>query len=443
MHRDVARQLAESARLSDALQRRLWMSQDAWVKRALAARGDLAGDLQREAVAADDLIQYWARKQRENSYLLDTAVTTAHSEASLMALSSQESLTPAHVTALSLKATAAVGWVLLEHHPVPTPQARALVKSYVAGLSVTESAGRVFSDRIRDTPELLGAAADAVTWKQVGVLRVVVGEVRHFPELLGPVVDAMTRLSADARRYHPEAVPLRAVVRSVEDVLRSPHITTTQLAMLASLEMLSEFRSELEARVRSDIAGGFAELRCSETGECDVRTAKRHARILSRSSRHDNLALPDAVILEALMHRPYLRPAVYSEIISSARGPQARSVAAELARTGHITELTAFARTVGTLFLDELPEAGAVFRQLAIEGHTDLTDRRVPPEHRETVVHAFVPLRLLLAQPEMLADVLASLESLEPVVAEIALGLLGDWESDLPSLVAAAHHLAD
>jgi hypothetical protein len=443
MQHDVARKLAESARLSDALQHRLWVSSDPWVRRTLAGRPDLADDLQRQAVADDELIQYWARRQRGNRELLDTAVANASSEMSLMALCSQEALRPSHVVTLAAKATAAVGWVLLEHHDVPVRQARYLVKSYVASLAVTESAGRVFSDRVRNAPELLAAATEAVTWKQVGVLRVAVGEIRSFPELLGPIVDAMMRLAGDAHHYHPDAVPLRTVVRSVEDLLRSPHITSAQLAMLASLEILGEFSSELEARIRADVAGGLARLDCVDDRGCDIRTAKRHARILNRISRHENLYLPDAVILEALRHRAYLSTTVYTTIVTDARGMQARSVAAELARTGRISDLTELARQAGTLLLDDLDEAGEVLRLLAVEGHRDLTTRRVPAAHRGIVVQAFRPIRALLSEPEMLADVLSNLESLDPVVAEIALGLLGEWEGDLPSLVAAARHLAD
>ena len=441
VNHETARRLAEAERLSPSLQRRLWRVPNLWVRRTLAARADLVDELQALAITDDELIGAWASRERDGA-LLSAAIDNAVSEASLMALIAQSDLDESQVAALARKATTMSGWHLLDHHTVPLDLAVPLVHRYIKATEQADTPGRSLTERLCREPALLAAVADVVTWKQAGFLRTIAGEVTRHPELIDPLIAALTRLDRDIRTRPREAHAVRSVSRSVEEMLRSTAISVSQLTALSNLPVLADLRSQIDARIRVDVAGSIAGLTCTPSSECARRTAKHHARILTRLGRHFTHPLPAAVAVEAALHRAHLADTVFTDIVQPLAGSVARTAAVELATAGRVQELAGMVRVLGTTILSDVPDATAVYTQLAREGDRVLTDRSVPAQFRTVVIAAYRPLQQLLGHPQILSEVLARIEALPPAVADTALGLLDGWEGDLNSLLTAACELS-
>jgi hypothetical protein len=440
----LARQVAHAENLSVGMQKKVWATQDKWARRTLAGRDDLIDDLQKKAVNNDELIASWAKSNKRSSGLIEIAIKNAVSEHSIVALTSMPQLNLEQVKKLAKKCTPVIGWMLLEKQDVDEEIAASLVASYVANLNQQDMPGKVFTDKLRDKPKLLSAAASAIGWDQIGVLLIIVDEAHRYPELIDEVIETFKRLESvnggDERAS-------KTIHRCSERLLRSSELTKNQLTELAKLKEFSGIKLDLIERIEADLAQAKIELTCapnkSKTNSKNDDVNLRHLDIITRFAKHNEVATPYQVVIESVIHHDFLQAGVFQSIIKTTGGTTSRKIVEEFAKAGKIEEILKITDVMGTVVIDDLDNEmkKMVLSAIAKDPKRSLTDREIPTSLLKEITAEYRPLCEIIMQPKLLTEAIKEIEQLDGESAEVALGLLPEWLGDLESLLKASQTL--
>jgi hypothetical protein len=259
-------------------------------------------------------------------------------------------------------------------------------------------------------------------------------------DLTESIIEAIIRLDHTAQKNIDER-KYRNVSSIIKELLRNSRLTVKQLDRLSIIDLLASQKNEILQRSSVDLFSNISELELSSlNGEiCGEDSMNSHAEaLISLVPYLNDVSLPNEIIAyEALIHRKFLDVEITEKLVHCCRGKGSRMVAKRLEKENRIDALVTLTDIMGTLALDETAEPLAVLTALASKGSREITDRSIQPEHRQVVAYSYRPLREIVCQPEMLSVVLEVIERLDPVRAETALQLLGEWEGDLYSLVDA------
>ena len=459
MELDLARKLAESPRLTNELQRRLWATGDRWVRGALVKRVDLDPTVETECVGDDTLIPAWASVPGRPSGLLERATESACSEHSLMALSSQVNLSSAALESLADKGTAMVGWSLLARSDISDALRADLSVRYVMFADLDRNSfGKDLMERIGENPEVWVRILDVVSWRQVGVLHAASGSLCDDESVREAFIATVERLqlssagvstgydaSSPGDGYTALNSPVRTMLSAVRQLLRCSELSADHIGRLSQLPVLSTLRSELEKRAQLRIAETVASLRSQDdvTAVCNPMDADLHvSHLRSLMANALVVSVPATLMVsEALHHRDLLTDVELQQACSLIRGPESRQLAATLERVGRYPDLVEFARRGGVLVLDQVQHRDMVLVSLAGSGCTELLRHRLDDATSRMVVRAYRPLRDVVSAPHLVGYVLDALSVLGERNGETALGLLSGWEGSLDELECAADAL--
>lgn len=441
--------LAAATRLSEDRQRHLWIRGGDDVRKVLARRPDLAPDLAASAVADTAFIGAWSSIPRTDSGLLEIAVRTASSETTLMGLTRQAFLTEASIELLAAKATPVVGWYLLQNHAVPTPLGWNLVFGYVSALKpMTDGPGRAFEEVLDRDPELWLAAVAASDITRFPIIRAAASRANTNVSLQEAIVDSLEQIERFNHTLDGRAE--RHFRSTVDELMRSPYLHTKEITRLLQLRNCTNRVEALQVRLDEDISSAISSLtcnanpdymdvHCSEHGHQAPLYGANHVKGLETLARRlTDLRLPQELLAsEALEHRAALSEDALNAILQSCRGVSSRNLAVTLHETGRFDDLLELTRRLGLLVLDEVSERKTILVQLAREGSSEINDRNIPSADALEIIRVFHPLRDVLHHPGLCAHVIEFIEQLPANQAETAFTLIGEWEGDLDSLLAA------
>lgn len=457
MDLDIARKLADCPKLPHDLQLQLWATGDRWVRSSLVKRADLETTIESQCVLDDSLIPAWASVAGRSPVVLDIAVASAHTEHALMSISSQELLTSEGLRRLADKATPMVGWALLTRGDLTDEQRAELAVRYVVFSDLgRNSFGKDIMERLGTVPAVWVQLLDAISWRQIGVLHAASGSLSENESVREAFIAAVERLDATAEGvvagYDPSAPdegytandsPLRTLLSSVRQLLRSPNVPIDQLERLACVQVLSAVRSDLEKRATLRIAEVVAMLQREPDGvteSCDPAEGFIHVALLrSLLANATDVTVPATVLLnEALHHRDLLTTDEIRRACDLVRGPESRRVAVRLEELGRFDDLVEFAKRGSLLVLDQVRDQERVLVRLASEGCRDVLRARLDDHRTRLVIGAYRPLREVLAESRLVEFLLEDLYGLDPCSRETALGLLGGWEGSISELMLAS-----
>ena len=432
---DIYRYLAEQTTIPEPRMITLFNHKSAQIP--LAARVDLPVTLTDKIIKTPELITYWAATPNRNSEDLSIALQTLldnQDPASglralgFSALATQEKLEEDDIEKLIDVANENITQTLLQRKDLTSQH---LIKLYSKQLTYdTKLSNNILREHLSSSKELVTELLERPDLP-ITLLDLIAEYWTDEKEIANKIIKKLTDLNPTQTENN------KTSLRIQYKALSNPYLTKDDLLKVLLIPTLSlEDQIYINERITKDYAEMLNKLDCKMGYQCNK---KEHLAFLTEiKSAKNKIQIPTDKILDVILaHFKDLDSTCYS-LTSPAKVNDIRAYAKKLYDNKHYQSLKDLVTMQNTSALDQIPDASPVITLLAKEGSKTLLHSRYLLPYADNIIHNFQPINLLISDKHYLSLILDTIDSQPPKTAEIAISLLGEWNSDLPTLINSA-----